>query len=309
MTASMADAAKPRPVVKRQTAQYVAGNLRSPGYRTSRALALALLPSGDPELRQTTPATVANITLPQLKQYYDATIRPDLTTIVIVGDVTPAEARAVIEKWFGGWKAAGAKPDTTLPKVPVNTASTVNVPDPERIQDDVTLAEQLPLNRFSPDYYPLELGNHVLGGGFYTTRLYHDLRQVAGYVYYVGVSLNAGKTRASYSVNFGCDPGNVTKARALAMRDLDQMRTQPVTPAELQQAKALLLRQLPLAEASEGAVARGLLGRAELGLPLNEPYLAARKYNALTAVDVQAAFKRDIRPADFVQVVRGPAPK
>ena len=58
------------------------------------------------------------------------------------------------------------------------------------------LAEQLNLNRFDPDYYPLQLGNHVLGGGFYATRLYHDLRQVAGYVYTVDVRLDASKTRA-----------------------------------------------------------------------------------------------------------------
>ena len=58
------------------------------------------------------------------------------------------------------------------------------------MQDSVTLSEQLNLNRFDPDYYPLQLGNHVLGGGFYATRLYHDLRQVAGYVYTVDVSLD-----------------------------------------------------------------------------------------------------------------------
>ena len=114
------------------------------------------------------------------------------------------------------------------------------------MQDTVTLAEQLNLNRFDPDYYPLQLGNHVLGGGFYATRLYHDLRQVNGLVYTVDVSLNASKTRASYSVQYGCDPQNVSKARALIVQDLDQMRTQDVSDAELHQAKALMLRQIPL---------------------------------------------------------------
>ena len=122
-----------------------------------------------------------------MKQYHDATVRPDLTTIVVIGDVTADEAKTVIEKWFGDWKATGAKPNTTLPPVPLNKPSAVNVPDPERVQDQVTLAEQLKLNRFDPDYYPLQLGNHVLGGGFYATRLYHDLRQVNGLVYTVNV--------------------------------------------------------------------------------------------------------------------------
>jgi zinc protease len=139
--------------------------------------------------------------------------------------------------------------------------------------------------------------------------LYHDLRQVTGYVYFVGVSLDASKTRAVYSVEYGCNPSNVSKARALIQRDLSQMRTQSVTPGELRQAKAMLLRQIPLSESSEQAVARGLLGRAVIGLPLDEPVLAARRYNALTASDVKAAFAKYVRPDAFVQVVRGPTPQ
>jgi zinc protease len=295
-------------VVQKQTSQFVAGNLQSPGYRTSRALDLALLPAGDPVLRQVTPATVDKVTLDAVKEYHASTVRPDLTTIVVIGDVSADEARSVIEKWFGGWKAVGPKPETTLSPVPLNKPSAVNVSDPEAVQDSVVLAEQLNLNRFDPDYYPLQLGNHVLGGGFYATRLYHDLRQVAGYVYTVDVSLGASKTRASYSVNYGCNPENVSKARALIQRDLNQMRTEDVSADELHQAKALLLRQIPLSESSEDAVAGGLLSRAEIGLPLDEPIRAAKKYFELNADEVKAAFARHIRPDDLVQVVRGPAP-
>ena len=296
-------------VTQQQTAQFVAGNLQSPGYRTSRALDLALLPAADPSLREATPATVGKLTLADVKQYHDTTIRPDLTTIVVIGDVTPEGARSVIERWFGEWKAAGPKPETTLPPVPVNKPTAQSVADSEQVQDSVALAEELPINRFSPDYYPLQLGTHVLGGGFYATRLYHDLRQVAGLVYTVDVGLSASKTRATYSVDYGCDPANVSKARALVERDLNQMRTEEVSPSELHQAKALLLRQIPLGESSEEAVAGGILARAELGLPLDEPVIAAKRYIELNAADVKAAFDRQIRPDDLVQVVRGPAPQ
>ena len=296
-------------VTKQQTAQFVAGQLRSPGYRTSRALTSALVPTGDPTLRETTPATVEKLTLDEVKQFHDATVRPDLTTIVVIGDVTPEEARQTIEKWFGNWKATGPKPNTTLPAVPLNKSSAVNVPDAQSVQDQVTLAEQLNLNRFDPDYYPLELGNHVLGGGFYATRLYHDLRQVNGYVYNVGVSLDASKTRATYEVSYGCDPDKVSKARALIVRDLEQMRTEDVSPAELHQAKALLLRQIPLSVSSEDTLAAGLLGRAAIGLPLDEPVVAARKYVQLTADDIKNAFAKEIDTGNMVQVVRGPAPQ
>ncbi len=296
-------------VVKDQTTQFVAGNIKSPGYRTSRALDIALLPAGDPVLRQVTPASLGTVTLDDVKKYHATTMRPDLTTIVVIGDISPEEAKAVITKWFGDWKAEGPKPETTLAAIPVNKASAANVPDPQAVQDSVILAQQLNLNRFDPDYYPLQLGNHVLGGGFYATRLYHDLRQVAGYVYNVDVSMDASKTRASYAVTYGCDPDKVSKARALIQRDLDQMRTQDVTPDELHLAKAMLLRAIPLGESSEEGVAQGLLRRAVVGLPLDEPIIAAKKYFELNADQIKAAFARQLRMDDFVQVVRGPAPQ
>lgn len=296
-------------VIKPQTAQFIAGQLKSPGYRMGRARNLALFPPDDPALREATSETVSSLTLNDVREYYAKTLRPDLATIVVIGDVTPDEAKAVVEKWFGQWKPAGPKPDVDLPPVPENKASAANVPDPSELQDSVDLSEIVPITRFDPDYYPLQLGNHVLGGGFYATRLYHDLRQVNGYVYNVDVRLGAGKTRTTYTVTYACDPANVSKARQLIQRDLISMQMEDVSPAELQQAKALLLRQIPLAESTEDGVAGGLLARAQIGLPLDEPVRSAKLYYSMTAGQVRAAFAKRIRPDAFVQVVRGPTPQ
>ena len=296
-------------IVQGQTAQLAAGTLRSPGYRTSRALDTALLPKGDPSLRETTPQTVSSLSLADVKSYYTKVFRPDMTVIAVIGDITPEEAKPVFEKWFGAWKATGPKPTVILPAVPVNKPATVNVPDPTQVQDSVDLALEVNINRFHPDYFALQLGNHVLGGGFYATRLYRDLRQKHGYVYNVDNALRASETRASYSVTYGCDPENVSKARLLVEEDLTAMRTTNVTAAELQQAKALVLRQIAMSEASEDAVAGGYVARALMGLPMDEPTRAAQHYYALTADQVRAAFQKWIHPEAFVQVVRGPAPK
>jgi zinc protease len=294
-------------MVKRQTSRLIAGRLKSPSYRTSEALTAALLPASDPELQELKPKAFKKIDLGAVRQFQEATIRPDLTTIVVVGDISPDEARAVIEKWFGGWKAAGPIPNTILPPVPVNKASSVHIPDPGAIQDSVILAEQLDLNRFDPDYYPLQLGNTILGGNSEGTRLYHDLRQVSGYVYNVDLDLDASETRAAYSISYGSGGENTRKARALIQRDIEEMRTGEVSAGELHQAKAFLLRQIPLSASSEEEVAEDLLDRAEMGLPLDEPDREIGKYLNVTAGEIRAAFAKRIRPDDFVQVVRGPS--
>jgi zinc protease len=294
-------------VVKQQMGEFIAGRAKSPGYRADRAQRIGVLPARDPGLREATADTVSAVTLADLKQYHAATFRPDLTTIVVIGDVTAEDARTTITRWFGGWQAPGRKPELDLPRVPLNGSAQVGVPDPSAVQASVVLAQQVGVTRFEPDYYALQLGNHVLGGGFYATRLYHDLRQEAGLVYTVDDSLASTRTRSLYTVSYGCDPENVSKARDIIQRDLRSMQVDRVTPQELHQAKSLLLRQMLLRESSEDAVAGGLLARAQAGLALDEPSRAARVYSAITADQVRAAFAKWIRPDGFVQVVRGPA--
>ncbi len=295
-------------IVRSQVASSAAGQLQSPDYLSGRALTAALFPKHDPTLRQTTPASVSSLSIDDVKNYYRRVFRPDMTTIVVIGDVEPAAVKAEIEKYFGAWTAAGPKPEVHLPRVPPNRPAATVVPNTSRVQDQVTLAETLALTRFDPDYYALELGNHVLGGAFYATRLYRDLREQKGLVYYVDSSFQLGKTRGLYMANYACDPSKVAKARAIIVRDLEQMRSSPVSADELLRAKTLLLRQVSLGEASVDRIAAGLLARAVLGLPLDEPMLAAKRYVALTAKQVQAAYAKWLSPARLVQVTEGPAP-
>ncbi len=295
-------------VVKQQVTQKVVGRRQSPDYLSMRALRNALFPEGDPERREARRETVATVTLDDVRAYYKAAFRPDLATIVVIGNVTPARARAVIEKYFGAWKASGKKPDTELQPVALSAPSTTAVPDASRVQTQVTLAETLGLNRSNPDYYALQLGNYVLGGAFYSTRLYRDLRKDTGLVYFVGTGLQLGRTRGIYSVQYACDPQNVPKAHQIIVRDIRDMQTTPVTAGELRQAKAQLLREIPLSEADVDGIARGLLQRVRLGLPLDEPTVSARHYLKLKADDVRAAFAKWIRLDGFALVTLGPAP-
>ena len=100
-----------------------------------------------------------------MKAYYASAYRPDLTSIVVVGDVTPARVRSAIEKAFGGWSATGPAPDVFPPAVPRNRPSTVTIPATGRVQTDVTLAETLPLSYSDADFPVLHVGNAALTGG------------------------------------------------------------------------------------------------------------------------------------------------
>jgi zinc protease len=293
-------------IIRRQFADSVAGELQSPAYLTQQALEAALLPKNDPDLRHATSRSFSSLSLADVRKYHKHIFRPDLTTIVVIGNVTPKRARSVIECNFGTWKSHGPKPNTLQPPVPTNKPSNTEVPNSSRVQAEVTLAETVPVTRSNSDYYTLNLGNHVLGGAFYASTLSRDLRENTGLVYSVSSTLEADPTGAVFTISYGCDPRNVSRARAIVERDLQQMQTSMVSEEILNQAKVLLLQQIPLSESSVGSIAEGLISRATNELPLNEPAVAARRYIDLTPRQVQAAFAKWIRPHDLVQVTEGP---
>jgi zinc protease len=295
--------------IQPQLVANAAGELQSPSHLAAHTLTLALFPRGDPAQRETTPETMKGLTIGDVQGYYHTAFRPDLTTIVVIGNIQVPDAVAAVQKYFGGWQSEGAKPDTLFPAAPLNAATVTHVPDASRVQDRVTLAETLPITRTNADYYALDLGNHVLGGGFYATRLYRDLREKSGLVYFVGSTFNIGLTRGVYQVSYACDPPNVGKARAMILADLADIRKKRVSSQELHQAKLMLLRDIPLSEASVDAIANAWLSRSELGLPLDEPVRAGKIYAAMDAKTVEQAFAKWLEPARLVQVTQGPAPK
>ncbi|HUO01297.1 MAG TPA: insulinase family protein, partial [Rhizomicrobium sp.] len=295
--------------VRDQYSHMVAARMHTPAFLASKSLRESLFSKGDPSLREPLPENIGRLSMDDVLNYYRTTFRPDLTTIVVIGKITPEEARSVIEKYFGAWSAVGPKPEIDLPAVSANHSATLTIADNSRVQDTVALAENVPLARKDDDYYALTLGNAVLSGGFYSSRLSNDLRKKTGLVYSVDADLEAGNTRSIYMVSYACDPVNVAKAAAIVSDELKDMQNNPVSDDELMRAKAYLLRQIPLREANFGAIAHRFNQLRDLGLPLDEPSQAASRYVNLNAADVQKAFRKWMRPGDLVRVSQGPTPQ
>jgi zinc protease len=282
--------------------------LNSTGTVVARRTAALMLPPGDPELREPTVAEMQALTLDDVKAYYASTMRPDLTTVVVVGNVTPQAARAAVEREFGAWRAVGAPPATELPPLPPNRAGEVKLPLPIG-QDTVTFQEIVPLGRSAPDLYPLLLGNAILGGGSIgpeQSRLFRDLRQNAGLVYTVASQLQPRRSRYQLSIQFACLPQNAPRIASLIDAEIGRLQTQPVGDFELALAKASIVRQTVIGGASLGAIGSSLLDNAGNGYPLDQAVLDARQFVATDARAVQRSFGTYVKPENFVRVVEGP---
>jgi len=295
-------------IVRNQLAGELTGEMTSPDHLAQVALDKALYPAGDPAQRFATPATVAALTLADVKAWYAAAYRPDLTTIVVIGDTTPDAARAEVEKYFGAWHASGPAPGLDRPAVPPNAPSAVNVPATGRVQSSVGLVETLPIRRADPAWAQLELANAVLTGGFYSSLLFHDLREVHGYAYSVQSRVQAGRVRSTFRINYACDAGNIVPAEAQVQAVLTRLQREAIEPERLLRSKALLIGEIPIRESSYDGVTSQLIQYAALGLPLNQNVIDARAELDATPASVQAALARYVRPKGFVRVVTGPAP-
>ena len=294
--------------IQQQEVQSLQGAMTSPDYLFGVAVNKALYPASDPMQVTPTPQTAAAVTMESLKTWYGDAYRPDMTTVVVVGDVTPESAKATFEKYFGGWKAAGPKPDVFLPAVPPNAAADVVVPDASRIQSEVQLVQTTPLTRGDSEWAAMAVANAAFGASA-TSILFHDIRDVHGLVYSISSELNARKNRGTFSIRFSTDPGKIDSAQSLALGDLNQLLRGGVNADDLARGKTMLVSEVPIREQSFGGIAGQLLGYSEIGLPLNQATIDATREIATTNEDLVAALKQSIRPGAFVRVILGPGPK
>jgi zinc protease len=296
-------------IKQKSIARELAGRLQSPRYKLNRALMKGLYPAGDESLREATPDKVMALKLGQVKNYYASTYRPDMTTIVVVGDVTPQQARQTVEKYFGGWKAHGAKPDVVPHKVPQNPAHYQVVDNPYASQDTVLMAQTLDMDLHNPDRYAMDLGNDVLGGNGFASRLMVDVRVRHGYAYGASSGVNIGRSRSMFYVYYGSDPQKVPLVDGLVHKNLAAMRDTPVSKDELINARQYEIRSIPLQVSSVDRIAHALANWSIHGEPLDQPMIAARHYLRLNAEQVRKAFHTYLHPDHLVQVVLGPAPR
>jgi zinc protease len=286
----------------------LAGEMQSPQYKMMKALRAGLLPAGDPDLRLPTPDSINALKLQDVKDYFAKTYRPDLTTLVVVGNVTPEQAKATVERYFGQWKAEGAKPDVISKPVPVNPSGYVVIDNPYASQDQVLMGQMLDLTMHDPARYALQLGNNVLGGNGFASRLMTDIRVKHGYAYGAGSGMHFDRSRSIFFVQYGSDPDKVAPVNALIRQNLVDMQTNPIKQSELDNARQYEIRSIPVGVSSINSIAHSLLDWAWHGEPLDQPMVAAKHYLTLTPAEVQAAFKKYLKPENLMQVVQGPTP-
>src|SRR5262249_80423 len=148
------------------------------------------------------------------------------------------DAKALAEKAFANWKDVSL----TLPKINEvkNPEKTVVdfVDVPNAVQSELTVINLVDLPMSSPDYFPVLLPNHILGGSS-DARLFMNLREKHGFTYGSYSSVSAGRWQTTFSATASVRNEKSDSAVAEILKEINRIRTEKVTDEELKDAKAI----------------------------------------------------------------------
>lgn len=226
------------------------------------------------------------ITASDIKTAYASSWQPGGATLLLVGDITADQAKAEAEKLFADWKGSASA-------APVPRAATA-FPAPRVIVVDMPGAGQAgigfakpALARASADYYPAIVANAVLGGG-YSARLNEEIRVKRGLAYGAGSSLGARQLVGPFAAGTQTKNPSAAEVVAIIKAELDKISTTPITDAELDPRKAVLIGGFGRSIETTGGIANILSTYIEDEIPITE---IQRYMSSVQAVDAASASK------------------
>lgn len=232
-----------------------------------------------------TPASMSAITRDDLVAFRDQYYLPNESIMAFAGDITPEEAFAAAEKYFGGWtKKASSTPGITVPPQ-VSGLHILVVDMPDAVQTQIRVG-RLAIPRNHPDFLPLSVTNYIFGGGF-NSRLNVETRVNRGLTY----GANSGFSGALYAGDFEADTYTRSEATVetakVILDEIGKMAVGDVTADELNLARDYLAGVFVIATETPNQVADRVTNAAFYGLPddYNQTYPA--KIRAVTAQQVR----------------------
>ena len=251
-----------------------------------------------------TEASTALLDRARVAQFYQTYYRPQNTRVLIVGDITLAEAQALVAARFGAWErgTTPAAPAAATPAAP--TGRTIFLVDKPGAAQSVIRIGNVGVPRSSADFFPLQVLNTILGGSF-TSRLNQNLRETHGYTYGANSQFAMRRMAGPFQAGASVMTAKTDSSLIEFMRELRRIRDESVPQAELDKAKAYIALGLP----GDFETTQGSAGRyRELltyGLPLDYFNGYIERINAVTAADVQRVARQYLDLDHFVIVVVG----
>ncbi|MFC4291204.1 M16 family metallopeptidase [Sphingorhabdus arenilitoris] len=265
-------------------------------------------PYGTPPSGTGDAEVVKQLSRDDLIAFHQKWLRPDKAQVFVVGDTSLSEVSRILNKSLGQWAA----PKTAAPqknfnvKIPEQTSRIVLVNRPKSPQSVIVAAHVID-KKGSDDLVTLRAANDVLGGSF-LSRLNTNLRETKNWSYGVGSQITSGKEQISFQIYAPVQADRTGDSITELLKDSNAFLTDKgVTEAELTRTVNGSIRELPGSFETSADVLGGVQNIVNYGRPDDYYEKIADKYRAMTAADVDAAARGDLRTNDLLFVVVGDA--
>ena len=249
-------------------------------------------------------ASVASLNRDDVLAFYGARYAPDRVTLIVSGDVTPGDVETMAEAALGGWSAKGGAPKAAVPdKVARQTRAVHVVRKADAPQSELRVA-QVGVPRSHPDYFAITIMNAVLGGLF-SSRINLNLREKHGYTYGAHSGFDWRRAAGPFSISSAVQSDVTDKALAEVFREIDRIRTEPVSDDERSLATSYLDGVFPIKYETASQIATALANLVIYDYPADFYDQYRANVRAVTAGQILDAAKQHLDPSRMQVVVVG----
>ena len=249
-----------------------------------------------------TEAALKSLSRADMETFWKQNFVPNNAALVVAGDVSMAELKALAEKAFGSWqKGAPAQPALGTPAT--TPARVVIVDKPGSPQTQLRVAS-IGAPRSSPDFRPMQVMNLALGGLF-SSRINMNLREEHGYTYGASSQFSFRRTAGPFQIASGVRTDVTAAAVDEIFKEVRGMVDKPVSVEELQKAKDSLANSLPGAFESGANAVNNFSNVFIYNLGLDYYTRYAEQVNAVTPDQALAVSKKYLVPANMVVIAVG----
>jgi len=285
--------------VARNDASSISGVLRSKVVYGSEH------PYGENETEE----TIDNITVEDIKSYYNTYFKPNMAYLAIVGDIDRVTAERLVKQHFSRWKKGDkpAKPNYSVPSVPDNNQVAL-VDRSSANQSVISVTYPIKMSMDHPDYLATRVVDFILGGGA-SSRLFLNLREDKGFTYGAYSSIGADKLIASFAA--GSSVGTDVTADAIKeiIFEMEKISKEGISAGELEAAKANISGNFARSLESPSTIAGFAINTERYNLPADYYSGYLQRLSNLTIADVNKAAEKFILPGNMYITVVGNASK
>ena len=290
--------------IKKQTLSGLATQKDDPNSISSRVRDVLMYgkdyPYGEPQTEE----TVKSYTLDMCKNYYQTYFAPNVAYLAVVGDINKAQAKSLIQKYFGKWQKKDVPKNTyPTPKAPI--VDKVALVDRENsVQSVISVCYPIELKTGSPDVIKAAVANMILGGSA-TGRLFMDLREAKAYTYGAYSSLSPDRLVGNFLAFTSVRNSVTDSALTEIMSELRKIRSDKVTDSELQKAKSYMTGNFIRSLESPQTVAQFAINIARYNMPKDYYKNYLKNLSAVSIDDVFEMAKKYVKPNNAYILVVG----